>query len=62
MKLEFHPEAELELLEAALRYDLEVPGLLRSGALQSFCWSILTSALKSALDGESSRFIYSPSR
>jgi hypothetical protein len=27
MKLEFHPEAELELLEAALRYDLEVPGL-----------------------------------
>ena len=27
MKLEFHPEAELELLEAALRYELEVPGL-----------------------------------
>jgi plasmid stabilization system protein ParE len=27
MKLEFHPEAELELLEAAFRYDLEVPGL-----------------------------------
>ena len=27
MKLEFHPQAELELLEAALRYDLEVPGL-----------------------------------
>ena len=27
MKLEFHPEAELELLKAALRYDLEVPGL-----------------------------------
>jgi hypothetical protein len=25
--LEFHPEAELELLEAALRYDSEVPGL-----------------------------------
>jgi len=27
MKLEFHPQAELELLEAALRSDLEVPGL-----------------------------------
>jgi len=27
MKLEFHPEAEQELGEAALRYDLEVPGL-----------------------------------
>jgi hypothetical protein len=27
MKLEFHPEAELELIEAAFRYDLEVPGL-----------------------------------
>jgi toxin ParE1/3/4 len=27
MNLEFHPEAELELLEAAFRYDLEVPGL-----------------------------------
>jgi hypothetical protein len=27
MKLEFHPEAELELLEAAFRYNLEVPGL-----------------------------------
>lgn len=27
MKLEFHPEAELELIEAALYYELEVPGL-----------------------------------
>jgi len=27
MKLEFHPQAKLELLEAALRSDLEVPGL-----------------------------------
>ena len=27
MRLEFHPEAELELIEAALRYELEVPGL-----------------------------------
>jgi toxin ParE1/3/4 len=27
MKLEFHPEAELEFLEAAFHYDLEVPGL-----------------------------------
>lgn len=27
MKLEFHPEAELELIEAALNYELEVPGL-----------------------------------
>ena len=27
MKLEFHPEAELELLEAAFHYDLEVSGL-----------------------------------
>jgi len=27
MKLEFHPEAEQELQEAASRYDLEIPGL-----------------------------------
>jgi hypothetical protein len=27
MKLDFHPQTELELLEAALRSDLEVPGL-----------------------------------
>ncbi len=27
MRLEFHPEAELELLEAALHYEMEVPGL-----------------------------------
>jgi toxin ParE1/3/4 len=27
MKLEFHPEAELELIEAAMRYELKVPGL-----------------------------------
>ena len=27
MKLEFHPEAELELIGAALYYDGEVPGL-----------------------------------
>ena len=27
MRLEFHPEAELELVEAALHYELEVPGL-----------------------------------
>jgi len=27
MKLQFHPEAELELLEAGFRYELEVPGL-----------------------------------
>jgi len=27
MKLEFHPEAELELIESALYYELEVPGL-----------------------------------
>ncbi|MGH8694572.1 MAG: type II toxin-antitoxin system RelE/ParE family toxin [Burkholderiales bacterium] len=27
MKLEFHPEAEMELIEAAAHYDLEVPGL-----------------------------------
>lgn len=27
MRLEFHPEAELELIEAALHYELEVPGL-----------------------------------
>ncbi|MGH8649061.1 MAG: type II toxin-antitoxin system RelE/ParE family toxin [Burkholderiales bacterium] len=27
MRLEFHPEAELELIEAALRYELQVPGL-----------------------------------
>lgn len=27
MKLEFHPEAELELIEAALHYELQVPGL-----------------------------------
>ncbi len=27
MKLEFHPEAERELVEAAVRYELQVPGL-----------------------------------
>ena len=27
MKLEFHPEAELELIEAAEHYELQVPGL-----------------------------------
>jgi plasmid stabilization system protein ParE len=27
MKLEFHPEAELELIEAAAYYELRVPGL-----------------------------------
>ncbi|MGH8620521.1 MAG: type II toxin-antitoxin system RelE/ParE family toxin [Burkholderiales bacterium] len=27
MKLEFHPEAELELTEAAAYYELQVPGL-----------------------------------
>lgn len=27
MKLEFHPEAEQEFLEAVLRYEAEVPGL-----------------------------------
>jgi toxin ParE1/3/4 len=27
MKLEFHPEAELELIEAAEYYELQIPGL-----------------------------------
>ena len=27
MRLEFHPEAELELVEAAAHYELQVPGL-----------------------------------
>ncbi len=27
MKLEFHPEAEMELIEAAENYELQVPGL-----------------------------------
>jgi len=27
MRLEFHPEAELELIEAAVYYELQVPGL-----------------------------------
>lgn len=27
MKLEFHPEAETELIEAAAHYELQVPGL-----------------------------------
>ena len=27
MRLEFHPEAELELIEAAVHYDKQVPGL-----------------------------------
>ncbi len=27
MRVEFHPDAELELIEAALYYDLQVPGL-----------------------------------
>jgi len=47
MKLEFHPEAELELIEAAFRYDLEVPGLgERFGTevqrVTDLCWSIPT--------------------
>lgn len=27
MKLEFHPEAEMELIETAAHYELQVPGL-----------------------------------
>jgi plasmid stabilization system protein ParE len=27
MRLEFHPEAELELIEAAVYYDKQIPGL-----------------------------------
>jgi len=27
MKLEFHPQAEMELIEEAAYYDLQVPGL-----------------------------------
>jgi len=27
MRLEFHPEAELELIEAAVHYEIQVPGL-----------------------------------
>ena len=27
MRLEFHPEAEMELIEAAAHYELQVPGL-----------------------------------
>ena len=27
MKLEFHPDAEMELIEAAARYEFQVPGL-----------------------------------
>lgn len=27
MRLEFHPEAEMELVEAAAHYELQVPGL-----------------------------------
>jgi hypothetical protein len=27
VKLEFHPEAETELIEAAAHYELQVPGL-----------------------------------
>ena len=27
MRLEFHPDAEWELIEAAVHYELEVPGL-----------------------------------
>jgi len=27
MRLEFHPEAEVELIEAAAHYELQVPGL-----------------------------------
>ena len=50
MKLEFHPEAELELIEAAAYYELQVPGLggassLKSDAQPIFCSSILRSAL-----------------
>jgi hypothetical protein len=44
MKLEFHPEAELELLEAAFHYDLRSLALASSlgprlGGLPTFFWS-----------------------
>jgi hypothetical protein len=47
MKLDFHPESELELLEAAYRYDLEVPALAsglerRCIGFSTFCSSIPT--------------------
>jgi hypothetical protein len=35
MKIEFHPDAELELIEAAARYDQEVPVVLE-GELRAF--------------------------
>jgi hypothetical protein len=40
MNLEFHPEAELELIEAADFYDREIPGLgerFEAGAYPDFC-------------------------
>jgi hypothetical protein len=48
MNYEFHPEAEQELYEAALRYDSEVPGLgrrfaaspMKSNESYSCYWSI----------------------
>ena len=45
MKLEFHPEAELELIEAAVYYNLQVPGLGESDSKPKLsgqpvsCWS-----------------------
>jgi hypothetical protein len=38
MKIEFHPDAELELIEAAARYDQEVPVVLE-GELRAFVLS-----------------------
>jgi hypothetical protein len=44
MRLEFHPEAELELIEAAVYYNERVPGLANvlnpRFAMQQICCSI----------------------
>jgi hypothetical protein len=51
MRLEFHPEAEMELIETAEYYELQVPvwvsaSRLKFGAQRIYCSSIPISALR----------------
>jgi hypothetical protein len=51
MRLEFHPEAELELIEAAVHYEVQVPGLggasnLKFDVRRIFCSSIPRSVIR----------------
>ena len=47
MRYEFHPEAELGLYEAALRYEAEVPELGRNSVTKSNELSIYCSSIRS---------------